>query len=119
MNDLDDQALRGWLQEQKAAYLHMADPAVAQQMLAGTLDENQFVLKPAGGVAPTQIKAAAVQAREAAQFLSAEYGDGVNLVLGVKALLEEVVWRDEERTDDAERAWESLGRHLGVREHPA
>ncbi|MGW0828670.1 hypothetical protein [Streptomyces sp. NPDC002845] len=67
----------------------------------------------AGHVEPTQIKAAAVQARKAAQFLSAEYGDGVNLVLGVKALLEEVVWGDEERADDAERAWERLGLHLG------
>ncbi|MGI5192134.1 helicase C-terminal domain-containing protein [Streptomyces sp. CA-288835] len=112
-NDLDDQALRGWLQEQKAAYLHMTDPVAAQQVLTRALDENQFVLKPAGGVEPTQIKAAAVQAREAAQFLAAEYGDGVNLVLGVKALLEEVVWGDEDRADDAERAWERLGRHLG------
>ncbi|MGP4091906.1 hypothetical protein [Streptomyces sp. KR55] len=31
----------------------------------------------------------------------------------MKALLEEVVWGDEERSDDAERAWERLGRHLG------
>ncbi len=101
VNDLDDKALRGWLQEQKAAYMHMTDPVAAQQVLAGALNENQFVLKPAGGVESAQIKAAAVQAREAAQFLSAEYGDGVNLVLGVKALLEEVVWGDEDRSDDA------------------
>ncbi|MFF8945976.1 hypothetical protein ACF1A5_27600 [Streptomyces sp. NPDC014864] len=89
MNDLEGQALRGWLREQKAAYLYMTDRVAAQQVLAGALDENQFVLKPVGGVAPAQIKATAVQAREAAEFLSAEYGDGVNLVLGVKAMLEE------------------------------
>ncbi|MFD3590042.1 DEAD/DEAH box helicase [Streptomyces sp. NPDC058683] len=113
VNDLDDPALRGWLQEQKASYLHLTDRDAAQRVLSGALDENQFVLKPVAGVPPAQIKAAAVQARAAAQFLSAEYSDGVNLVLGVKALLEEVVWGDEERTDDAERAWERLGRHLG------
>lgn len=33
-------------------------------------------------------------------------------MLGVRALLDEIVW-DEERTSQAEAAWERLGRHLG------
>lgn len=113
VNELNDKQLRGWLKEQKAAYLHFADEALAQKALMGALDENPFVLRPVNGVAATQIKAAAVQAREAAGFLSAKYTDGTNLVLGVKRLLEEVVWGEEERSDDAERAWEQLGAHLG------
>ncbi|WP_199546370.1 DEAD/DEAH box helicase [Streptomyces sp. N35] len=113
INDLDGLALRGWLHEQKAAYLHLTDPAAAQKVLNGALDENEFVLKPERGATPAQIKAAAVQARAAAEFLAGEYNEGTHLVLGVKALLEDVVWGDEDRTDDAERAWERLGRHLG------
>lgn len=33
-------------------------------------------------------------------------------MLGVRALLGEIQW-DEERTEEAERAWERLGLHLG------
>ncbi|MFF0249979.1 DEAD/DEAH box helicase family protein [Streptosporangium sandarakinum] len=113
INDLEDRAMRGWLMEQKAAYLDLTDPAAAQQLLVAAGRENSFVLRPTTGVAPAQIKAAAVQAREAAIFLAHEYKDAMNLVLGMRKLLEKIVW-DEERTDDAEAAWEQLGRHLGL-----
>jgi hypothetical protein len=76
------------------------------------VQDNPFVLRPAVGVAPAHLKAAAVQARAAAAFLAEEYSDGISLVLGVRALLDEIQW-DEERTDDAEAAWARLGRHLG------
>ncbi|WP_200215620.1 DEAD/DEAH box helicase [Micromonospora coerulea] len=112
INSLEDPATRGWLKEQKAAYLHLTDPVAAQQLLAAAVLENPFVLHPAAGVPPAQLKAAAVQARAAAGFLAEEYTDGISLVLGVRALLDEIQW-DEERTDDAEAAWEQLGRHLG------
>lgn len=36
----------------------------------------------------------------------------MSLVLGVRALLDEIVW-DKDRTDEAEAAWERLGWHLG------
>ncbi|EFL37254.1 conserved hypothetical protein [Streptomyces griseoflavus Tu4000] len=42
-----DKALRGWLREQKAAYLHLTDPVAAQQALAGALADNTFVLRSA------------------------------------------------------------------------
>lgn len=112
INNLEDPALRGWFMEQKAAYLHLTDPVAAQQLLTTAVNENEFVLKPAAGIAPAKIKAAAVQARAAAQFLAAAYHDGMALVLGVRALLEEIAW-DEERTDDAEAGWQRLGQHLG------
>jgi hypothetical protein len=108
-----DTALRGWLREQKAAYLHLTDRVAAQQSLAGALNDNSFVLRPVNGGAPVQLKAAAVQARAAAEFLAAQYRDGTGLRLGVQALFEDVVWGEEERSDDAERAWQALGEHLG------
>jgi hypothetical protein len=112
INDIEDQALRGWLREQKAAYLHFTDPALAQQQLGAAVRDNPVLLRPTVGVNPAQLKAAAVQARAAAIFLGENYGDGVSLVLGVRALLDEIVW-DEERTDQAEGAWQRLGLHLG------
>ncbi|TJZ95651.1 DEAD/DEAH box helicase [Actinacidiphila oryziradicis] len=113
MNGLDDDdALRGWMMEQKAAYIHLTDAGAAQRALAGAVQDNGFVLKAAAGTPPEKIRAAAVQARAAAQFLGETYEDGRLLVLGVRALLEEIVW-DEERTNDAEAAWQGLGEHLG------
>ncbi|MFK4196705.1 DEAD/DEAH box helicase family protein [Streptomyces sp. NPDC033754] len=115
VNDLGngDTALRGWLREQKAAYLHLTDRAAAERALAGALDDNPFVLRPVNGGAPVQLKVAAVQSRAAAEFLAVQYRDGVSLRLGVQALFEDVVWGEEERSDDAERAWQQLGLHLG------
>jgi hypothetical protein len=112
INDIDDPAMCGWIMEQKAAYLHLTDPVAAQHLLARAVRENSFVLRPAAGIAPAPVKAAAVQARAAAEFLAGQYGDGITLVLGVRAMLDEIQW-DEERTEEAERAWEWLGNHLG------
>lgn len=112
INATENLALRGWIKEQKATYLHLTDPVAAQQLLAGAVRDNGFVLKPAAGVTPTPIRGAASQARAAAIFLASEYQDGISLVLGVRALLGEIQW-DEERTEEAERAWERLGLHLG------
>lgn len=113
INVTENRAMRGWIMEQKAAYLHLTDPVAAQRLLAKAVQENSFVLRPATGITPAPIKAAAVQARAAAEFLASEYSDGISLVLGVRAMLDEIQW-DEERTEDAERAWERLGRHLGL-----
>ncbi|CAL9327693.1 hypothetical protein SUDANB106_00007 [Streptomyces sp. enrichment culture] len=93
--------------------MHLTDRAAAERALAGALDDNPFVLRPVNGGAPVQLKAAAVQSRAAAEFLAGRYRDGVSLRLGVQALFEDVVWGEEERSDDAERAWQALGEHLG------
>ncbi|MFI7633917.1 DEAD/DEAH box helicase [Nonomuraea sp. NPDC049400] len=112
INTLSDPATSGWIMEQKAAYLHLTDPAAAQQVLSAAGNRNAFVLRPAVGVAPSQLKAAASQARAAAEFLASQYKDATSLVLGVRAMLDQITW-DEERTKEAEAAWERLGRHLG------
>jgi hypothetical protein len=55
----------------------------------------------------------AAQAKAASVFLTSEYGtDGVQLVLGINATLADIEW-DEDRTPQAEAAWERLGLHLG------
>jgi hypothetical protein len=112
INDIENKPLRGWLTEQMAAYVHFTDPSAAQRLLTAATQENSFALHPAAGIAPAPIRAAVVQAQAAATFLAEEYGDGISLVLGVRALLDEIQW-DEERTEEAERAWERLGSHLG------
>ncbi|MEV0811235.1 DEAD/DEAH box helicase [Micromonospora sp. NPDC050200] len=113
LNDIEDSALRGWLREQRAAYLHMTDRAAAQHQLATAVKENPDVLRPAAGIAVVQTRPVAVQARAAAQYLTTEYGqDAMNLVLGVRALVDEIQW-DNERTNEAEAALERLGLHLG------
>jgi hypothetical protein len=113
ITEVEDSTLRGWLREQHATYLHMTDPASAQLQLATAVKENPDVLRPAAGISVAQTRPAAVQARAAAQFLTAEYADkAMNLVLGVRALVDEIQW-DNERTNEAEDAMERLGLHLG------
>jgi hypothetical protein len=112
INGIIDPALRGWVREQKATYLHFVDPATAQQQLGAAIRDNPAVLRPAVGVDVRQARPAAVQARAAAEYLAATYADSTSLVLGLRAVLDDIVW-DNDRTDDAEAAWERLGRHLG------
>jgi hypothetical protein len=112
INQIESPAIRGWLKEQQAAYLHLTDAVAAQKVLAAAVRENGFVLRPAAGIAPAPARGPVVQAQAAAEFLASEYSDGISLVLGTRTMLDEIQW-DNERTDDAERAWENLGRHLG------
>ncbi|QHN31195.1 DEAD/DEAH box helicase [Gordonia amarae] len=112
INDLEDPELRGWLMEQKASYLYFTDPVAAQRALVTAVKSNPHVLRPPAGIAFSSAKPAVAQARVAADFLSSEYGDQMSLVLGVRALLDQIEW-DEERTKESEHAWQELGRHLG------
>ncbi|WP_230687067.1 DEAD/DEAH box helicase [Catellatospora vulcania] len=112
MNAVDDLALRGWLGEQKASYVDLFDRIAAQRALTTAQRDNPFILRPEAGVSPVQVRAAAVQARAAAEYLKNTYADAMELVLGVRMLLDEIQW-DEDRTDDAEAAWQKLGLHLG------
>jgi hypothetical protein len=111
INGLEDPAARGWLMQQKAAYLHMTEPAAARGLLASAIRENPYVLRPAPG-SPVAARPAAAQARAAAEFLASKYQNAMFLVLGIKSLLDEIQW-DKDRTDEAEAAWARLGQHLG------
>ncbi|TKA12060.1 DEAD/DEAH box helicase [Actinacidiphila oryziradicis] len=113
LGQVTDPAMRGLLAEQRAAYLHHFEPNAAQNALRKALDDNPHVLRPLGGVAAAQLRPAAAQAEAAAAFLSRTYPDATSLLLGVKSIFEDVVWGDEKRSKDAERAVEQLGLHLG------
>lgn len=112
INGIADPALRGWIREQKAGYLHFTDAALAQQQLGAAIRDNPMVLRPTVGVDVRKMRPAAVQARAAADYLGTTYPDGTALVLGLRAVLDDVVW-DNDLTDQAEAAWEKLGLHLG------
>ena len=111
INDITDPA-RGWVREQKAAYLHFTDSATAQQQLGAAIRDNPMVLHPAVGVDVRQARPPAVQARAAAEYLGTTYADSTALVLGLRAVLDDIVW-DKNRAEQAEDAWEKLGLHLG------
>ncbi|MFJ5635056.1 hypothetical protein ACIQF5_20765 [Streptomyces goshikiensis] len=113
LGSVTDPAVRGWIGEQRAAYLHHGDAHIAQQPLSRALDDNPFVLKPIGGVTPAQLRPTAAQAEACAAYLKDTYADATAQLLGVQVLLQKLVWKDKDRADEAEQAWESLGRHLG------
>jgi hypothetical protein len=107
INSISDPALRGWLREQKASYLHFTDPATAQQQLGAAVRENPMVLRPAVGVDVRQARPAASQAHAAANYLGSTYANSTALVLGLPAVLDDIVW-DKDRTDQTEAAMEQL-----------
>lgn len=112
VNDADEDNLRGWLLEQKAAYVHFTNSSSAQTILSEAVKKNPYVLRPAAGISFAAAKPARAQARASAEFLGATYPDQMALVLGVRSVVNRIEW-DEELTPQAELAWEQLGLHLG------
>jgi Helicase C-terminal domain/DEAD/DEAH box helicase len=112
LNTLDDLRQVAWLKEQLATYSHFIDASRAQQILAGAVRQNPAVLRPLEGVSYQRVGATDNQAAAAARLLGENYGDGVQLVLGINALLDDLAW-DEDATDGFEEALKRLGEHLG------
>jgi hypothetical protein len=108
----DDPRIKGWLQEQQAVYVHQLDPAKAQHVLAGAIKHNLRVTRPMHGVTYRRLAASADQAQAAAAYLGSTYGDRNALLVGVNALLDDLVF-DPEHTDAFEDAMETTGRLLG------
>lgn len=113
----DDRQLRGWLKQQAAAYLHAADPAQVLQSSAQT--DNKAVLKPRAGVQYHRLKTTAEQAQRAADELGTRYTTGTAVVVGVAAILDDLV-PDPEPAAVAkfEQAIHDLGVHLGFAAQP-
>jgi hypothetical protein len=112
VNAADDDRVKGWLQEQLACYTQQTDPAQAQQILAGALKLNPRVLRPLEGVSYSRLSPAADQSRAAAEYLAGRYPDRNSLIVGIDALLDDLVL-DPEHTDEFEDATEQLAFHLG------
>lgn len=110
-----DRRLRGLLKEEAASYQHLADPVAAQKLQRSAFADNRSVTKPYNGISYTQLKDTTPQARAAAEFLSSEYADASELVLGVGSLLEQLTPTTEfAAVGRFEQAMKDLARHLGL-----
>ncbi len=112
INSTSDSRVKGWLQEQLGVYQHQLDPAQAQQILAAAIRNNSRVTRPIAGVTYRRLSAAADQAQAASTYLASTYADPNGLLVGVNALLDDLVF-DPEHTDEFEDAFEMLGKLLG------
>jgi len=112
INDAGDDRVKGWLQEQLACYTQLINPAQAQQILAGALKLNPRVMHPMEGVSYSRLSPAADQARAAAQYLAEQYPDRNSLIVGVQAVLDDLVL-DPSHTSEFEDAMEQIAFHLG------
>lgn len=110
--DSGDERLAGWVGETYAAYLQAVDPVAAQSALAMAGFANSAVLRPLVGLNYQRIGVTSPQSEQAVNYLTATYPSGAELIVGIDALLADIVW-DNERTDDSEAAAADLGLHLG------
>ncbi|MEV8251665.1 helicase C-terminal domain-containing protein [Microbacterium sp. NPDC076768] len=102
----------GWYEEEAARYQHFVDRDGAQGTLRHASIANLNVMTPLAVPPVTRSRPAAEQARAASDFLAAHYSTGVELELGIQAMLGGMVF-DPARVPEAEEAFERLGRHLG------
>lgn len=110
---LDGQRALGWALEQKAAYLDLADPAAAQEVLAAARTKNTMVLRPLSGVTGYErLSGAGTQAQRAADLLTATYATGAALRLAAQSIAADLVF-DPDRTEECEEALRQLADHLG------
>ncbi|WP_445151374.1 helicase C-terminal domain-containing protein [Baekduia sp. Peel2402] len=105
---------RGRLKEQAAAYLHAADPVAAQKLQLSAVQDNRAAARPVDGVSYKPLKPIQQQGKVAAAFLRETYDSPVQLILGVKELLADLVpSEDEALVNPFEEAVLQLGLHLG------
>lgn len=106
--------LKGWIQQQVAAYEHLVDPVKAQAVLTSAVANNRAITRPRTGVGYNRLSGHFDQAKRAAEFLHSRYNTSGKLLVGVNALLDDLV-PDPENTRKFEQAWAELGEHLGFR----
>ena len=111
INSLED-STQGWYLEELASYEHFASPANAQKILNRAKQLNASTLKPAAPSAPKPLKGTSAQAAKAADYLSNNHKDSIQLRLKIKALLDDLVW-DNNQTNRAEQAMRDIGKYLG------
>lgn len=110
----DDRRHSGWLKQRAAGYLHMVDPAAALQMQRSAQTDNKAVLHPRDGVEYHRLSSIADQARQATEYLTTQYSNGNDLIVGIAAILEDLVPdSDPVSVPNFEQAMLDLGLHLG------
>lgn len=109
-----DRRHQGWLKQRAAGYLHLADPAAALQMQKSAQTDNKTVLRPRDGVDYHRLSSIGDQARQASEFLSNRYSNGNELIVGVAAILDDLIPDpDPACVQRFEQAIHDLGLHLG------
>jgi hypothetical protein len=113
INATADLRLRGWLKQQAAVYANVNDPVEAQKLQVSAVKDNRALTRPLEGIAYTRLsQAAGAQAASAARFLEAAYPTSNDLLIGINAVLDRLVF-DPDQTEAFEAGMEALGRHLG------
>jgi len=115
INAASDPSERGWLKQQQTAYLHPIDAVRAQKCQMSALDDNRALLRPRQGIAYVRLTGrAGEQASTAAEFLATRYDSGNDLLIGINAILDDLVYDpDPNRVNAFEQAVADLGEHLG------
>ena len=111
VNSASDDKTKGWLQEQLATYMNPIDPVKAQQVLVGAVRKNRRVMRPISGVSYQRAPSGIDQARMACRELNRRFGSGNELILGIRAILDDLVF--EGSAPDFESSIEELGEVLG------
>ncbi len=108
-----DERLAGWLGETLATYQHAVDAVKAQEILNAAINRNPTILRPRGGLSYHRVTVAGEQSRLACTNLLKRFRNGAALLVGVDAVLADLVW-DNERTDTTENALGDLAGLLGL-----
>ncbi|MBV1851875.1 DEAD/DEAH box helicase family protein [Catellatospora tritici] len=105
---------RGWLKQQSAAYLHLADPATAQSRQVSAQADNRALLKPRDGIEYIRLRTSTEQGQHLADELSRRYANAVAMQVGFAAILDDLVpHTDATSVNRFEQAMFDLGLHLG------
>lgn len=112
VNGIKDNAMQATQKQQLAAYTNFWDPSQAQQIQKTANLANRQLLRPLVGVQYERMKVAShPQGEQASSWLQGRYASGNDLLLGFKAVLQDLVWGP--RTPQFEQAVHDLALHIG------
>lgn len=107
-----DDASRALQMQRLATYTNFFDPSRAQQTQKAANLANRRLLRPLTGVQYEHLKAATLpQGEQASSWLQSRYASGNDLLLGFRAVLQDLVWGT--RTKQFEQAMDDIALHIG------
>lgn len=110
---IGDKNLRGWVKQQAAAYLSLYDQTKAIDMQRSAQEDNWMLLRPPdSSVSRRVLKSGLPQAEIAAKYLSDKYESPQRFLLGVEAMLVELL-PGPDTVEAFERTMVDLALHLG------
>jgi len=109
----EDNASKGFLQQQLSVYTHPIDPVGAQQLQLAANRNNRNLLRPMDGVTYERLSAPGLeQGAAGSSWLQQRYATTTELLLGFSALLSDLDWGPH--TKLFEQAWSDLAWHIGM-----